>query len=61
MFRNIINGNNSKGRIRFNNHSTLILKENLKEGRQNIKSRMTKSLEELSSMRLKACLIILLL
>jgi hypothetical protein len=41
----------SKGREnrRFSNRNTLSLKENLKEGRQNIESRMTRSLETLPS------------
>ena len=39
---------NSKS-LRFSNHNTLSLKENLKEGRKNIKGRMTTSLKKLPS------------
>jgi hypothetical protein len=35
--------------LRFSNHNTLSLKENLKEGIQNIESRMTRSLKTLPS------------
>jgi hypothetical protein len=47
-FRDIINGNSSKGRSKdlgFSNHNALSLKANLKKRDENIESRMTKSLE----------------